>query len=261
MNKWSIRRKRIALYIVVGFLVIIIGVPLYFFLKTTPTCFDGKQNADETGVDCGGSCKLLCSNALSPILIHGDPRILKIATSTFEVVASVENPNPLGTILKAGYSFKIYSDQSLGPKKIIQGVAYVPKASAFVVFQGPFDMGGVTPTRVVFEWDPATLIWEKDTSVTPNISIDEPPMTGANNSPRIDATVKNMTLNVLNNIEFVVLVYDVNDNIIGASKTFVDSLNPNESTPIVFTWPNAFNSSSTPYHIFSRVLPDASYIQ
>ena len=135
MNKWSIQRKRIVLSIVIGFLVIIIGVPLYFFSYKAPTCFDGIQNGDETGIDCGGSCKLLCSNAMSPILIHGDPRILKVATSTYEVVASVENPNPQGTILKAGYSFKIYSDASLGPKKIIQGVAYVPKASAFVVFQ------------------------------------------------------------------------------------------------------------------------------
>lgn len=261
MNQWSIRRKRAALYMVLGFLIIIVGLPLYFFLHTTPTCFDKKQNGDETGVDCGGSCQLICSAGASPIITKGDARILKVATSTFEVVVSVENPNPTGSIKKAGYSFKIYDATSTGPIKIIQGKTYVPKASAFAVFEGPFDLGEVVPARVVFEWDKATLVWEKDISKPKDIKAEENTLSNVAIAPRLDASVKNFSLERATNIELVALILDSSDSIVGASKTFVDTLEPGESTPIVFLWPRPFNDPSIHPIIFTRVLPDSSFIK
>ena len=261
MNKWSIRRRRIALSIVIGALVIIIGVPLYFFMYKAPTCFDGKKNADEIGVDCGGSCNLLCSAQSLDIQTKGDARILKVATSTYEVVVSVQNPNPSASILKAGYSFKIYTASSTGPIKIIKNITFVPKASSFVVFEGPFNLGEAVPTRVVFEWDKATLVWGKDNVVGADIKVEESVLSNTDKLPKLEAMVKNFSLGRVTNIELVALVFDENDNIVGASKTFVDILAPNESTPIVFTWTNPFMSSSIRSLIFTRILPDASYIR
>src|SRR5258706_15176144 len=102
MNSWSRNRKRIIFGILALGVVVLVGLPIYFLFYRAPTCSDLKMNGDETGVDCGGSCQLLCSTQSLPLLMKGDPRVLMVATSTYEVVALVENANNSAEIYQAG---------------------------------------------------------------------------------------------------------------------------------------------------------------
>src|SRR3990167_7028708 len=137
MNQWAIQRKRIILAIVAFALIVLIGVPGFFLFYQAPTCNDLKQNSDETGVDCGGSCQLLCTTESLPLISRADPRVLKIADDTFEIVALIENPNTSGEIYRAGYTIKLYDATNIIPVKVIEGGVYVPPASTFAVFEGP----------------------------------------------------------------------------------------------------------------------------
>ena len=105
MNQWSRKRKRIILLIILFVLVVLVGVPLFFLFYRVPTCNDLKKDGNETGVDCGGSCQLLCTAESLPLILRGDPRVLKVADGVFEVVALVQNPNANGEIRRAGYIF------------------------------------------------------------------------------------------------------------------------------------------------------------
>ncbi|MBU6431623.1 hypothetical protein KGQ29_04640, partial [Patescibacteria group bacterium] len=70
MSSWSQKRKSIYFLIFAAFLFSFIILPAYFIFYKAPTCFDGKQNGDEKGVDCGGSCVNLCrSQYLEPNII------------------------------------------------------------------------------------------------------------------------------------------------------------------------------------------------
>ena len=60
-------------------------------------------------------------------------------------------------------------------------------------------------------------------------------------SPRVKAKIQNLSLNRLEKIDVVVLVYDTFDNVLGTSSTFLNSLNPEEVKDIVFTWPQVFS--------------------
>ena len=60
MISWSKKRQIIYLALVVGFFIFVTTVFLFFLLYETPTCFDGKQNQEEIGIDCGGPCVRLC---------------------------------------------------------------------------------------------------------------------------------------------------------------------------------------------------------
>src|SRR3989344_3615993 len=126
MNSWSIRRKRIILLIVLVFLVILVGVPIYFVFNKTPICTDNKMNGDESGIDCGGSCERFCTRDALPLIMRTDPRILTVATSTYEIVTVVENPNLYGEVREALYSIKLYSSSSTAPIKVIEGKTYIP---------------------------------------------------------------------------------------------------------------------------------------
>ena len=163
MNQWSRRRKRIILVLVFFVLIFLIGLPIFLLSYRAPTCFDSKQNGNETGIDCGGSCQLLCTTESLPLVLKGDPRVLKISNYTFELVAVVENANPNAEIYKAGYTFKLYDNESVIPVATIEGETYVPKGSTFALFEGPFDLeAGVNPTRATLEWKEKSLIWKRN---------------------------------------------------------------------------------------------------
>ena len=261
MNSWSLRRKRIIFLITLLCLVVLVGVPLFFFLHKAPTCSDTIMNGDESGVDCGGSCQLLCRAGTLPLLSRGDPRLIEVATSTFETVIVVQNPNISASVSRAGFIFKIFSATSSLPIKTIEGETFIPRGSTVALFEGPYVIEGVRPVRSTFEWKQDTLIWKRDQSAAPDLSIRSGILTNAGTEPRLDGSVKNNSLENISNVELVALITDLNANIIGASKTFVESLPPGVENNLIFTWPRPFVGTTTSVEIIPRVLPDISYIR
>ena len=70
MSKWSVKRKR-RILIVIGILFLI-GLALIFINienKKVPTCFDGLQNGQETGVDCGGESSKVCQEEINNLVV------------------------------------------------------------------------------------------------------------------------------------------------------------------------------------------------
>ncbi len=240
---------------------VLIGGPLYFFLHKAPTCFDQKQNADETGVDCGGSCQLVCTTETLPLIMKGDPRVLKVATSTYEVIVYVENPNVSAELLHAPYTINIYGANSTVPLQTISSETFIPKNASFGIFEGPFNFVGETPTRTTFVWTERAFVWQKNLDVIPELRVSDSVLLNTDSVPRLEANILNPTLNIVSNIEFVALVLDEQGNIIGASKTFVDSLDPNESEQLVFAWPAQFVGSPATWKIVPKILPNRSFIK
>lgn len=262
MNQWSRRRKRIILSIIVFILVVLIGAPIFFLFYRAPTCFDGKQNGDEVGADCGGSCQLLCTAESLPLILKGDPRILKVRDNTFEIVALVENPNTSGEIYRADYTFKLYDALSAIPLKVMEGETYVPKGATFAVFEGPFNLEeGVTPVRAVLEWRKENIVWRKNTLPIPELIVGDLDLSRENTSPRLDASVENHSLESISNIDIVALIYNETGSIFAASKTFIDTLPVGESTRVVFTWPKPFEEKVLNIKIITRIFPDRSFIR
>lgn len=244
MNQWSIKRKRIILFLISLALIVLVGVPVFFLVYQAPTCFDGKQNGGETGLDCGGSCRLLCTAESLPLILNGDPRILKIADNTFEIVISIDNTNIDGEIYRAGYTFKIYSASEAVPLKIIEGETFVPKGVSFAIFEGPFSLvEGSTPTRGTFEWKEESLVWQKNISETPKLTIKDLDLSRENTRPRLDANIENLSLENVSNIDLIATISDEAGNIYAASKTFVETLSAGASAPIVFIWPKPFRKT------------------
>ena len=262
MNQWSRRRKRIVLTFVLLILIFLIGLPTLFLFYRAPTCFDGKWNGNETGIDCGGSCELLCTAESLPLLLKGDPRLLRVNDDTFELVAVVENPNTNGEIYRAGYTFTIYSNSSSTPVRVVEGETYVPKASTFSIYEGPFTIDeGIVPSRVTFIWKEDSLIWQQGLLQTSKLTVNNPRLSGVDVRPRLEATVENASLEDISNIELIALVENNSGTIFAASKTFIDRLPSGESMPVVFTWPAPFTDVALDTTIMIRILPDRSFVQ
>src|SRR3989344_7106673 len=91
---------------------------IYSWAKPVPTCFDGRQNRDETGVDCGGRCAKVCvPAAIASLVQNGEPKLVLLVTSAdtglaavprVSVVSEIRNPNQDFGASKFDYVFKIY---------------------------------------------------------------------------------------------------------------------------------------------------------
>jgi Mg-chelatase subunit ChlD len=242
MNKWSSHRRALVSLIILVALIALVGVPIYLFFHKDPTCFDGRKNGLEIGVDCGGDCRLFCVDETLPLISVGDPRIVVVSPGIYEVVAIFDNPNPTANVTRAQYTINLYESSSSTPSKVIEGSTFIPKAGSFVIFEGPFSFDKL-PVRAVLEWNDSTLIWLRNDESAPELTISGKRLTGEDSQPRLEASLSNNSLDRVSNIELTAVISDDTGNIVAASKTFIDALNPSNSTPIIFTWPHRLNLS------------------
>jgi hypothetical protein len=260
MNEWAQRRKRIILSLIFGTLIFLIGLPAFFFFYRSPSCTDGKKNGDEQGIDCGGGCKKLCQADNLPIISKGDAQVFKVGSTTYAVAIQAENPNINSDILRAQYIFKIYEASSTVPINLIDGDTYVPKAGKFAVFEGPFELGESIPTRATFEWKQKSLVWNTNINPLPGIVIEDKFLSNEDSEPRLSAEIYNPTLDRVSNIELTAIISNQEGNMIGASKTFIDTLDKDEREPLVFTWPRPFSGTPAVIEVLIKILPDKSFL-
>jgi hypothetical protein len=230
MASWSTRRKYGYLFIFLAFLLLLVGTPAFFFLYKAPTCFDNKQNGNERGVDCGGSCAKLCPADFTM------PRVLwsytmKVVPEIYNAMAYVQNANQGAEARFVPYAFKFYDSKG---DLISQrtGMTFVPAGQKFSVFEGGINMGVKIPSRTTFEFTEVPA-WVPGQVLT-RLKVINPEVTEGD-QPRAQAIVKNETVDTsFSNIEASIILYDENDNRVAFSKTVIEYIAPEESKNIVF---------------------------
>lgn len=256
MNPWSSRRKIIYLAIAFIFFVFLIVLPVVYFLYRTPTCFDGKKNGNETGVDCGGTCQLLCSfEGLDPIVVWSRP--FKVAEGVYSAAAYIQNPNP-NSETWISYVFKLYDANNtlIGSR---ENRTFIPKNKVLAVFEQNINTEAKVPVRATFELTKQP-VWRKTAELQPEFAVVQKSMAGETTKPRIEAMIENKSKQSVNQIEVIALVYNQAGNAIAASRTFVDRLDKDQSARIVFTWLLPFSteeSKASLVEIIPRAIPES----
>jgi hypothetical protein len=242
MLAWATKRKLFYFGIIVAFTIIFIVIPFYVFIYEAPTCFDGRRNGGEDGVDCGGACRLLCSALITEPIPTWDPRVFRVSPGVYSVLAYLENPNATGEVLLAPYTFRLYDkDSTLVAER--SGQTFIPKGKAFAIFEGNIQTGERIPIRATFDFD-RELVWITDLEPEPVLQVTNKALSREETTPRVDATVTNTGLERVAYIELVAIIFDASGNAIGSSRTFVESLEKGESKDIVFTWPMPFETKA-----------------
>lgn len=238
MAAWSTRRKVTYLSIVFAVVFVFIILPIFAVFYQKPTCYDGKKNGDETGVDCGGSCQVLCSfEALDPIVLWS--RAFKVSTGIYSAVAYIENPN-INSESFATYIFKLYDENNvLITSK--ENRTFIPKNKVFAVFEPNLETQSKVPVRVTFEFKEKPF-WVKNLKPVPDLIVGNKTLSGIDTSPRLDAIIENKSINPVERVEAVAIIFDDKENAIAASRTFVDRLEKDGTAPITFTWPLPFQT-------------------
>jgi hypothetical protein len=94
MKKLQRNHKRLIILLIYLAIFSLLGWLIYSWLKTAPTCFDGKQNQNEEGLDCGGVCQKQCEKVFkTQDLIVKEKAFVEGGQGKYDVMARISNPN------------------------------------------------------------------------------------------------------------------------------------------------------------------------
>ncbi|MDP1688886.1 MAG: hypothetical protein Q8L47_02015 [bacterium] len=217
----------------VVYLIILFGI-IYLvyisFLKPVPSCFDKKQNQNETGVDCGGECAACI----------GDTKNISVSLSSIffakEPVALVRLSNP---------------NNQVGSKSIIYTVNVLDSGGSILkTFNGEtFVYPGDQEKNLVF---PLIGIQEaRSLRVTlgspkwirieefskPNISFASTPKRIENGHIIIEGDITNNETLLFDNIDIGALFYGSSGALVGVSKTAVQTVRAFERRAFTIDFP------------------------
>lgn len=248
---WSGRRQ--LLYYGVGIillaiLALIIGA---VFFTAAPTCFDGKQDSTELGVDCGGSCALVCPNlAHDPIVLWarafqtgslstsstGSPQASSGQATTYTAAAYIQNNNQGAGAKNVRYSFQLFdANNSLVIER--DGVTNLPPVNTIPIIEPNIAVGNRTVAHVQFAFSQTPpAVWSRVLAGSvPALQITQQSLQA--DASRLSATLVNNTLHDAQGVTIVAVLFDSQGVAHAASKSVLQMVSAQSSVPIVFTWP------------------------
>lgn len=228
--------------------ILFFGAIYGLFFRPVASCFDGKQDQGETGVDCGGPCATACTMGVQPPAVLGvnvfatspttETFLAQIANTNANLAAqyfefSFELVNASGTVLQSfpGASF-LYNNE-------VKYVALVnqPVGSTTAASDASATWILAIPTSTT-EWvasssfGPAPLLTVENVATVVSSST-----AGATGSVLATGEVANSDTITFTNIFVIAVFKDANGNPIAASQTEIDSVAPDQTEPFSVSYP------------------------
>jgi hypothetical protein len=236
---WAAGRRFIILLIVgiVGAaFVATVGIATFY---KAPSCSDNKQNQDETGIDCGGSCAYLCTEQKQPPTVLFT-KAIKNGEGRVDVIAKVENKNADAAAKNVRYRITLYgSDQSLIQE--ITGTLDLPPGASIPIFVPNIPSGKQTVVNTFLDIEKSSLQWfsmSSDTRIVPTIS--NVKQIGTTSAPRIEAILTNASASILSNVKAIVIVHNDKGDVIASSSTIILTIPAQGQAAATFTWNSEF---------------------
>lgn len=257
MATWSGKRRLIYGLIFVLAIMVFLGIPSFFYFHKSPTCFDGRKNGDETGIDCEGSCRKLCqSSFLPPKIEWGGAKFEKIAEGIYNVASYITNPNTNGVALNVPYKISLYDAK--GNLIIVRsGSMTIPAHRNALAFESTVNTKDRIPAKGIFEFTKPPK-WFKFDDNLEGLSIIDKKYQEDLKSSTLEVIFENKTLFSFKNIDVSAVLYDSDGNVIGFSKTHIDSISPkNSRETAIFTWPFSRGGTVSSIEIIPIITPIA----
>lgn len=231
---WAGKRKAIVITIfsLIG-LTIISGVAISVFYKV-PSCTDKKQNQEEVGIDCGGSCSALCLSEVQPATVRF-ARALQSSSGRTDFIAYIDNPNKSAGVDQVEAIVELYgNNHALLYRKEV--TLDLPPATSVPLYIPNILQKSDTVTQTFLTLRNDSFTWIKAVQDADSRPTVDDIMVQETETPRIVARLNNNTAYPVADTTLVVTVFDSSGNAIAASKTLVPTLSPQGTAPLVFTW-------------------------
>lgn len=228
---WSKQRK--FLYTTVFSVIaaaLLLTVYLQFFTGA-PTCFDGKFNGNEKGIDCGGSCALFCADQTrSPVVLWS--RSFEVSPHTYTAAAYVQNPNPGAAARNVAYSFQLFDDKNLLVTERV-GVINIPPVQTVPFIDPNINVGNRTVARALFAFSEEP-VWQK-VGVMPALRVTNQYL--SEDGSQLSATIANESIENADKVTVTAVLFDRDGIARAASRSILPQIPRKGSQDVAFTWP------------------------
>lgn len=215
------------------FWVLIFAFVYFNYFHVAPTCFDGRQNSNEMGLDCGGGCTRICAfTVTAPEALWA--RSFRVNDSQYNAVAYIENKNRIAAAPELQYTFSLFDAQGLITER--KGKTILPPDSVYPVFEARIDTQGRVPTQTFIKLE-AVDMWLPAEVGRNQFTITDRKLSDAAGSPKLEAKIRNTALTAADEVEVVATIFDASGNALTSSRTFIDDFAPRSEATAVFTWP------------------------
>ncbi|MDE2213022.1 MAG: hypothetical protein KGJ34_00595 [Patescibacteria group bacterium] len=234
---WAMRRKLLygGVTALVA-LIIILWIGFHFF-ATAPSCFDGKQDQGETGIDCGGPCARICSDeARAPVVLWS--RAFQTAPGVYTAAAYVENPNSAQNAgaYSVPYAFRLFDSNNV---LIVErdGVMDIEPQQVVPVIEANIPTGTRTVAHTFFEFSTNAIQWTKiPQSSLPSIEVEGENLSSDGSS--LSVSIVNAGDSAISNLTLAAVLFDASSTAQAASESLLQPIAPGSSQNVVFTWPS-----------------------
>ncbi|MEI6352467.1 MAG: hypothetical protein WCO35_00840 [Candidatus Nomurabacteria bacterium] len=260
---WRQKRKNIFILLILVLVLSYSSFKIYPYFNVAPTCSDGKQNGDELGVDCGGSCQLVCPtqvvafNVRSVLAVKSDKNL-------YDLVAMIENKNSDKDTIDGNidYVFSVY-DKAGSIIKTISGSTTIPIGQTFplIVQNVSIDFGNsgndlsYVSLKILDDksWQKKDnySVFANNFFKTVDTNFDQ----NKNNISQLTVTLQNLTTADFKYVPVRVVIYDQKNNLIGLNETIMNESKPKSSQNLIFTWRNPLPVSNPKINVYSIVTP------
>lgn len=216
----------------------LLGTSIYFlFLKPAPSCFDGKQNGIEEGIDCGlPACGKIClPSTLRDIAVLGEPNLFSVDDTHSTLLVALQNSNLDYAAKSFRYEAKLYDKKGVisqtfsGNSFIYAGeLKYIALPN---IFASKADVG-----RIEFAiQNPAWV--QADVFRKPQLMIQDQKASISGSNLLVEGRLVNQDTLRFSKVEVVVLFQGKLGQPVGASVTELDNMFPNETRSFTLTHP------------------------
>jgi hypothetical protein len=232
--------KRVVIIIIYIILFCLVGYFFYSILKPAPTCFDGKKNQKEEGIDCGGPCSP-CAKVIDarPIEVLETAQVVG-GPGRFDVVAKINNPNNQFGSPSFTYTF-VLKDSS--------GKELARKSGKDFIL--PFETKYIIETSIDAETIPQDIDFTiTDTQWDEFMNYEKPQLniyskrynliTGGVGYSEAYGLLKNESQFDFNLIKIKVILRDSKGKITALNTTDMRTVNANEQRDFRLLWPTSF---------------------
>ncbi len=240
---WGAKRQLMYLGFLGGVLALVVFLIALPHIHTAPSCFDNKQNGDEHGVDCSGSCTLVCSFEVAPVKVFW-ARAFPVTKNVYNAVAYIENQNADAGIASLSYEFRLYDKDNVFIVRK-EGKTFIGPAGASAIFEGGIAVGNAVPEHTTFKILDENPVWSRlpKDSATPKVAVRNVALSSGTLSSLAGTAFNLSPVDSIRDLDLVAILYDANDNAVNASKTYVNILPAGGSKDISFTWPTALGGT------------------
>lgn len=250
MFSWRARRQLLVFSIAAA----ILGGAIFWIVNKIipePSCFDNRQNQQETGVDCGGPC-LPCVLKYPKSLEVFWTKIIPVGENNYDAVAFIGNPNAILASGKLEYKFTLFDEFGKVGERSGQTFLLAQERAHIVEVNVSTRRAA---TRV--EFTATGVNWMIREDISPNLSVERREYgiekIGGKDQSVIRATLFNREAVNYRGAEVTFLIFDKSQNLIAANRILADSLISGVRREIKAIWPVEIRGEIAAIEIEPRV--------